>query len=180
MSLWDDLGDVVRASMKFMRISVSLRFSQTGFTQKKESKMPPNWKYFKPEEVPNLDPEFVSKLDLATAQTADIDKNGKRFPFVITSGFRSVQEEQSLPGGVCASAHTKGLAVDLRVSDGHEAFLVIASAVTVGISRWGIYTNPNDGLTHIHLDVLVDDLHPEQDMWIRREGAPYNSAPKTA
>ncbi len=141
--------------------------------------MPPQWKYFAPEEVTNLDPEFVSKLDLATAHTADIDPEGRRFPFTITSGFRTPTENEQAHGA-CHSAHclVPGMAVDLRVSNPHEVFLVVAGCITVGLHRFGFYVDENFQPTHVHVDAATDDLHVPQVMWIKKEGA--TSAPASA
>jgi len=176
MKLWADLGDAFFAWLKFPKIGVSLRFQWTGFTAPKEKNMPPEYRYFKPEEVVGLDPEYVSKLDMATAKTAELDPNGKRTPFFITSGFRSIDKNESIIGSVPNSAHTKGLATDLRVENDHEAYLIIASLISVGITRFGIYINSAGAITHIHNDVDPDKV-PEV-IWIKGEGKP-NSDPAT-
>lgn len=133
--------------------------------------MPPEYTYFKPEEVIGLDPTFVSKLDLAR-KVAGI-------PFVITSGFRSPEKEQSLAGGCEHSAHCQGLAVDLRVSNDHEVALIVDACPPVGLTRRGIYSDANNVPTHVHIDASTDDLHVPEVIWTRKEGAPY-SAPATA
>ena len=134
--------------------------------------MPPNLVYFKPEEVEGLQDEFCAKLDLA--------RKFANIPFEITSGFRSPEKEQSLAGGVPCSAHTLGLAVDLRASNDHEAYLIIAAGLSVGITRFGIYVDGNNVVTHVHLDDAKDDAHVSEVIWIRKEGAPYSTAPQTA
>lgn len=127
--------------------------------------------YFKESEVVGLDPEFVSKLDLA--------RKFAGIPFVITSGLRTPAANQSTPGAVCHSAHLKGLAVDLAVSNDHEVYCLIAAGNAVGITRYGIYVDANNVPTHVHMDVEVDDAHVAEVIWIRKEGADY-SAPLTA
>ncbi len=133
--------------------------------------MPPNWKYFKPEEVEGLNEEFVSKLDLA--------RKFAEIPFAITSGFRTPEENQSLgKASVGDSSHLKGLAVDLRVENDHEVYAILTAGLSVGITRYGIYVDGNNVPTHIHLD--VDPEKVPEVIWIRKEGAPYNAAPATA
>lgn len=112
--------------------------------------MPPEYKYFTPEEVIDLDPEFVAKLDQA--------RHLAGIPFVITSGFRTPEANKSLVGAVPESAHTKGLAVDLAVSNSHEVSLIIDAAKAVGITRRGIYVNKDWQPIHIHLDVDTEKV----------------------
>ncbi len=138
--------------------------------------MPPEYTYFKPEEVVGLDPEYVSKLDLATAKTAELN-DGRRIPFVITSGFRTLEKNESVIGAVPDSSHLKGLATDLRVENDHEVWLIVAALTSVGITRIGIYVNADNVPTHIHND--IDPEKVPQVIWIKREGQP-NSAPATA
>lgn len=141
--------------------------------------MPPEYRYFKPEEVVGLDPEYVAKLDLATAKTAEIDPNGHRVPFVIASGFRTPEKNQSVIGAVPDSAHLKGLATDLVVANDHEAYLIVAALIAVGITRIGIYVNSAGAITHIHNDVDSEGDHVPEVIWIKGEGKP-NSAPALA
>lgn len=139
--------------------------------------MPPEYTYFKSEEVVGLDPEYVSKLDLATAKTADLDPNKQRVAFTIASGFRTPEKNQSIVGAVPDSAHLKGLATDLVVANDHEVWLIVAALISVGITRIGIYVNADGVPTHIHNDVDPDKV-PEV-IWIKREGQP-NSPIQTA
>ncbi len=139
--------------------------------------MPPEYKYFKPEEVVGLEPEYVAKLDMARAKTIDIDEVKRGFATVITSGLRSVEKNESVIGAVPDSAHIKGLAIDQAVSNSHEVFLAVAALIAVGITRIGIYVDANGTPTHVHND--VDPDKPQQVIWIKREGQ-SNSGPATA
>ncbi len=126
--------------------------------------MPPEYKYFKTEEVEGLNEEFVAKLDQA--------RHLAGFPFVITSGFRTPETNQSIVGAVSDSSHLKGLAVDLKVENDHEVSLIVGSCRMNGITRFGIYVDGNDVPTHVHVDVDPDKV-PEV-IWIRKEGQPYS------
>ena len=108
--------------------------------------MPPKrFMYFSDEEVNGLSESFVSQLDLAR-KIAGI-------PFVITSGFRTPEKNQSIPGSVPNSAHLKGLAVDLRVENHHEVALIFDAAKAVGITRRILYVDKNFQPVHVHIDV---------------------------
>src|SRR5437764_536052 len=100
-------------------ITISKHFKWTGYRNPKGEllDMPPTYKWFKPEEVEGLDEEFVAKLDQA--------RNLAGFPFVIASGFRTPEKNESIIGAVRDSSHLKGLAVDLVVANDHEVSLIV-------------------------------------------------------
>lgn len=139
--------------------------------------MPPEYTHFKHEEVVGLDAEYVSKLDLATAKTAEINPSGQRIPFIIASGFRTPEKNQSIVGAVPDSSHLKGLATDLVVENDHEVWLIVAALTAVGIKRIGIYVDADNVPTHIHNDADPDKVL--EVIWIKREGQ-ANSAVATA
>lgn len=123
--------------------------------------MPPKYRYFTPEEVEGLNEEFVAKLDQA--------RHLAGIPFVITSGLRTLEKNQSVVGAVPNSSHLKGLAVDLRVSSSHEVALICDAAKAVGITRRGIYVDRDMVPRHIHLD--IDPEKVGQVVFIKIEGA---------
>lgn len=131
--------------------------------------MPPEYVHFKPEEVLGLDPEYVAKLDMATAKTAELSQEHRRVPFIITSGFRTPEKNQSLPGSSPSSSHLKGLGTDLLVSNSHEVWLMVASLISVGITRIIIYVDKEWNPTHIHNDVDPDKV--SQIIAIRQEAS---------
>lgn len=118
-------------------------------------------KHFTDDEVRGLDHGFIEKLDKAR-EIAGI-------PFVITSGLRTPEKNQSVIGAVPDSAHLKGLAVDLRVTSSRDAALIIDAAKAAGISRRGVYVDSCWNPRHIHLDVDPDKIEnvlfvkPEQN-----------------
>lgn len=147
MSLWDNFYGAVNALRKNWSFSISLATAWTGY--RKETPMP---KYFKPEEVEGLNEQFVAKLDAATARTIDISLEKQRIPFVITSGLRTPEANQSLGGAVSDSAHLTGHAVDLAVATSHDVWIIVAALRDAGINRIGVYVNKEWQPTHIHCD----------------------------
>jgi len=107
----------------------------------------PSYKYFSEKEVDKLDTDFVLLLDKARGLAG--------IPFIINSGYRSAMQNK-LVGGVPGSAHTKGLAVDLRALNGSESYAIIKAAMDVGIKRIGI----NREKKFIHLDVDTSKPSP--------------------
>lgn len=108
------------------------------------------WKFFSDSEVEGLQNEFIIKLDKAR-EIAGI-------PFVITSGLRSLQKNESILGATPDSSHLKGLAVDLRVRSSREAALIIDAAKEAGIDRRGIYVDSYWNPRHVHLDTDPDKI----------------------
>lgn len=162
MSLLGVLSCVLAATGGF---TITRRISWTGY--RKESNVPPNqrWTYFTDEEVRGLNEEFVAKLDLARKMAG--------IPFVITSGLRTPETNQSVVGAMPDSSHLVGLAVDLRVSDDPALFKVIMAAMSCGIHRIGVYfdrTAPQPRPTHVHLD--DDRTKPPEVIWLKQEGTP--------
>ena len=107
--------------------------------------------HFSEEEVEGLDPTLVSMLDWT--------RESLGLPIVITCGRRSPEENEAV-GGVADSAHLKGLAVDLRCPDSHYRFLLTKALLTAG------FTRIEQGTEHIHVDLMVDDRHPKEVMWL--------------
>lgn len=117
------------------------------------------WTYFEESEVEGLDHEFVALLDKA--------RHIAGVPFIITSGLRTLQANQSLTGAAKDSAHLRGLAVDLRVRTSNEVFRIIQAAIAMGICRIGVYVAPDMTFRHLHLD--SDKTLPQEVMWMKQE-----------
>jgi zinc D-Ala-D-Ala carboxypeptidase len=100
------------------------------------------YKYFKDSEVVGLKPRLVEMLDMAR------EKAG--IPFVINSGYRTEDHNESV-GGVKDSSHTKGEAVDLRALNSTEHFKITKALMDVGFTRIS-RSYPK----HIHVDISED------------------------
>lgn len=108
-----------------------------------------DWKYFTPEEIRGLDESLVGMLDF-TRETCG-------FPLQITSGYRDPAHNAEI-GGVPDSAHTKGLAVDLRKPIGLDQLLKMVWALGLaGFRRIEIADR------HVHVDMDLGKGHPV--MW---------------
>lgn len=92
--------------------------------------------------------DFIRRLDRVRAAVG--------FPMLITSGYRT-EAHNAKVGGVPGSAHTKGLAADIRaITDGQKRAIARA-AIAQGIKRIGW------GATFIHLD--IDGTKPQGVVW---------------
>jgi uncharacterized protein YcbK (DUF882 family) len=108
-----------------------------------------SWKYFSDSEVEGLNHEFVQRLEDAR-ELAGV-------PFVITSGLRLLEANESA-SGVQDSAHLSGMAVDLKCSTSSERFKMLKALLMVGINRLGVYDR------HIHAD--VDSTKDQSVIWV--------------
>jgi len=89
----------------------------------------------------HMDRELLDKLEEAR-QRAGI-------PFVLTSAFRCEAHNRAV-GGVDDSAHTKGMAVDIRCRDSRSRFVMLRALMGAGFHR--IELAP----TWLHVDVDTD------------------------
>ena len=101
--------------------------------------MPPNLKWFKPEEVVGLDLELCAMLDLAR-QKAGI-------PFRISSGLRT-EAQNKKAGGSPRSQHLRGKAVDLVCKDAFDRWKMVFALKEAGFRRIEV---SSDGHTHCAL-----------------------------
>lgn len=112
--------------------------------------------YFKPTEntggghtVAELKPELVQILEKIRGECG--------FPLKITSGKRSIAENNALQGSVSDSAHLDGSSVDLAISDSIKRFKLVEVALKNNIKRIGI------GKDFVHLDIAENK--PKNVMW---------------
>lgn len=75
---------------------------------------------------------------------------------IVTSGYRCEEHNKEVKG-VENSAHTKGLAADIKYDDSSHKFMLIDAFIKVGFKRIGIYE------TFIHVD--LDTTKPQKVIW---------------
>jgi zinc D-Ala-D-Ala carboxypeptidase len=114
-----------------------------------EPNVPPKPRYFKDAEIEGLDAELVAMLDWARGRSG--------VPFVITSGKRTPEQNERAMG-VDASAHIKGLAVDLRCDNSPDRYKMVQALLLAGFKRIGVYN------AHVHVD--RDPDLPQEVCWI--------------
>ena len=102
-------------------------------------------KYFKDSEIERLDAKLVAMLDEA--------REAAGVPIVITSGYRTPDQNASA-GGVQDSAHTSGLAVDIRCPNDQYGKQVAFGLGQAGFQRAGFYDK------HIHVDIDLSKPFP--------------------
>jgi zinc D-Ala-D-Ala carboxypeptidase len=82
-------------------------------------------------------PEFLEKLDDLRHECG--------FPFIITSGYRdkthSIEARKAKAG-----THARGIASDIRISNGNEAYEIIKRAQSMGFTGIGL------AKTFVHVD----------------------------
>lgn len=106
-------------------------------------------RYFSEREVAGLDQTLVNMLDIARGLA--------KTPFVITSGFRTPEQNKAI-GGAENSSHLRGLGVDLACLDDKKRWKMICGLISAGFSRIGLYKR------HIHTD--LDENLPKNVIWV--------------
>ncbi len=79
-----------------------------------------------------MQPEFLQRLELL--------REACGFPFIITSGYRSVKHSAEAKKAV-AGTHTKGIAADIKVSSGVERRAIVEAAIALGFRGIGVADN---------------------------------------
>ncbi len=114
-------------------------------------------KYFAPAEfarctpacrIEDMDADFLALLDKVR------EKAG--IPFVLNCAYRS-REWDIAKGRSGNSAHTKGLAVDIRCGSNANRMKIVRAALQCGITRIGI------GKNYVHID--ADDSLTQNVIW---------------
>ena len=85
-----------------------------------------------------MNEEFLIKIDKA--------RHIAGIPFIINSGFRSNKHNREV-GGVDGSAHTKGLASDIKAENSRNRYKILTACHEVGFNRIGVAD------TYIHVDM---------------------------
>ncbi len=103
-------------------------------------------KYFTDSEFKRCTPSCsIDDMNAGFLATLDKIREKAGIPLVITCAYRSVAHEKS-KGRSGNSAHTKGLAVDIRCTNNSNRYKIINAAIACGINRIGIAG------TYIHID----------------------------
>ena len=123
--------------------------------------------YFKPEEFASPDnPESGYEMDYMFMDSLVNLRKFVNRPFVINSGFRTKEHNQSLIArGYEASpdsAHLKGLAVDIHIPDSSFLYGIIKYALFLKFKRIGISAKGK----FIHLDMDEGLNKPQEVIWL--------------
>jgi hypothetical protein len=106
---------------------------------------PTTWKYFTSTESTGGG-HTVAELKIPLVNLLDQARGIAGIPFIITSGFRTVAENQAA-GGVVDSAHLTGEAADLACSDSVSRLKILKALLLVGFNRIEVATG------HLHCDI---------------------------
>ena len=120
-----------------------------------------NFKFFTDDELKGLQGNLPAMLDVARGIAGT--------PFVISSGYRTPEQEAALKGGVRNSTHSLGLAVDLVCSDDNQLFLMMKGLFAAGFRRMGVYHDDKMQVHHIHADIGQMPDFPQDCVWLKLE-----------
>lgn len=108
------------------------------------------WPNFTPKEMADrksgellIDPNFMNWLQTVREEYA--------LPMHITSGYRTPEHQQLLPGGRISGAHVDAMAVDVKVYGWH-AHKLISVACDLGAFGIGVHQHGNYRNRYLHLD----------------------------
>lgn len=104
-------------------------------------------RYFSEQEFRKCDPPCDREsMEQDFLDVMDDIRRKARIPLVINCAYRS-REYDKKKGRTGNSAHTQGLAVDIRCNASENRFKIVKAALECGITRIGI------GKTFIHIDM---------------------------
>lgn len=106
-----------------------------------------SWKHFKLTEKTGSLGHTISDLKTEFVDLMDKMRDECDFAWVITSGYRTVAENNSLSGAATDSAHTTREAVDIYCIDDRKRQILLDVVRANGINRIGL------GKTFIHIDI---------------------------
>lgn len=114
-------------------------------------------KYFKDTEFRRCSPPCsIEDMEQSFLDWLDDVREEAGIPLVLNCAYRSVEYDKS-KGRAGTSAHTLGVAVDIRCNSSSNRYRIIKAALTMGASRIGI------GHTFIHLD--LSHTHAQRVIW---------------
>lgn len=142
---WWQVGNLAQ-----VKIELSGGFSQNALVRfwMNQYNPPTKYRYFNQSEIDGLKPALVELLDEA--------RHIAGIPFYLNSTLRSAEKNEAV-GGVKDSAHTKGLAVDIRCRNSSERWKIKNALYKVGFKRIG------HGKTFVHAD--IDESKPQYVEW---------------
>lgn len=86
------------------------------------------------------------------------------FPFVVTSGYRSPEYNQTVSDTGANGPHTTGKAADIAVN-GEQAYIVLREALAMGVFM-GLGISQKDPSHFLHLDILTkEEGYPRPMTW---------------
>lgn len=100
--------------------------------------------------IKNMDVMFLIKLEIA--------QRFAEMKFKYNSAIRCKRHNKAI-GGSETSSHLKGFAVDIKVNNSRERFIILKSLIKAGFTRIGIYSN------FIHVD--YDQDKDQEVIWHR-------------
>lgn len=104
-------------------------------------------KYFKESEFKACTPKCsMQDMSQQLLYMLDAAREIAGIPFVLNSAYRSKEWDKS-KGRTGNSAHTRGLAVDIRCNSNANRFIILQALLQVGFTRIGV------GKTYIHADI---------------------------
>ena len=113
--------------------------------------------YFAPVEFERCTPPCtIEQMDAAFLERLDAVREAAGIPLVLNCAYRS-REWDLAKGRSGNSAHTRGLAVDIRCLSDATRWRIIRAAIQCGITRIGV------GRTFIHMD--ADPSLPQGVVW---------------
>ncbi len=115
------------------------------------------YKYFKLSEFDSPDkPGSGELMEPAVVEALDIARDIAGFPFIVTSGVRTIEWNREV-GGSKRSSHLLGYAVDVAVPNSRKRFLMMEALLDAGFTRFGV------GEDFIHVD--MDPNKPKNSIW---------------
>lgn len=112
------------------------------------------YKWFKVSEFDSPDLEGSgSMMEASVIEMLDVARDIAAFPFIINSGFRTIEHNKKV-GGKSNSSHLLGWAVDLHCGGSSKRFLMLEALLDAGFTRIGIGEN----FIHVDCDPEKDEL----------------------
>lgn len=115
------------------------------------------FRYFSPDEFANANPSCdIARMDMKFMSMLDDARHIAGIPFVINSAYRSFTYEKA-KGRSGTSSHVKGVAVDIKCTNGFNRLIIVDALLKVGFKRIGIHKH------FIHVD---NDKEKSSSIWL--------------